>query len=205
VSAVPRKKSPVALRQTVPAYGGTSWDEVEASMLESPSDRFRLERLEQALRDEGRFVDPVLLDPDDLSVIDGMHRVVASLRTGVAIDVSFTSGEECPVTELREVHLRVEVNDALLAAAWAEGDEPIELSAAVNALSSIPHDDGWIGAAVFAALDGRLDATWSPHAGSRMPEDERLTEILVERASAAGLRLTVLSISHHPWWLDDEA
>jgi hypothetical protein len=198
------KMSPSGLRRTIPAYGGTTWEDVDASMSSSPSDQDRIAHLERILREEGAFVDPVVLDPTDRSVLDGMHRVVAALRADVAIDVAFSHGPECPVTELRDVRFRFEIVDESAALAWAEGDEPVALSAAVNALSSIHHDDGWIDAPVFSGRDGEMDATWSPRAGSRMPDDHRLTEVLIARAAEAGLRLTVLEISHDPWWLHDE-
>ncbi len=75
------------LAQVRPAYNGPGWDTVLRAMSDDPDEAERVATL--AIAAGSGFRQPIILDRDDREVVNGMHRVVATIVAGTAhVDVT---------------------------------------------------------------------------------------------------------------------
>ncbi|MET7858208.1 hypothetical protein ABZS81_13490 [Streptomyces sp. NPDC005318] len=69
------------LSTVAPAYGPT-WADVVDMMRTDPDQLETVGELRRQLASDGQFKQPVVIDPDELTVSDGMHRIVATILSG---------------------------------------------------------------------------------------------------------------------------
>lgn len=65
-----------------PAFADT-WADAFATLNDSPSDREVIDALLKALKSHGGFREPIVLDNDEMSICNGMHRIAASVEAGM--------------------------------------------------------------------------------------------------------------------------
>ncbi|MFC3990079.1 hypothetical protein [Actinoplanes siamensis] len=162
-----------------PPAGGDTWERAIPDLLADPDDARVVELLRAELAAYGDFREPIVVEPAERDILDGLHRIVAAVLTEhAALDVADTY-EDLP--ERRRIRVVLAV--------------PGLTSAAVDRLATVlrsfPLAGDWTTCDLLLPGDGQVTGWWTCPAGL----DERLGAELASRATEAGLRLSLLAIS----------
>ncbi|WP_221320484.1 hypothetical protein [Actinoplanes sp. L3-i22] len=162
-----------------PPVGGDTWKRAIPDLLADPDDARIVDLLRAELLEHGDFREPIVVEPAEGDVLNGLHRIVAAvLSEHAALDVADTY-EDLPEKRRIQIGLAARpVTSALV-------------DRLTKVLFSFPFAGGWTNCDLLFPGDDELTGWWNCPAGL----DEALGAELVGRAAAAGIRLTVISIS----------
>jgi hypothetical protein len=177
-----------------PVHGRADWDDAKRAMLDDPDERERVSTL-ASIAPTG-FRQPIIVDTEDGEVRNGMHRVVASVVTGMPhVDVTDR------YSEIARPQLRIEFALGLPPAHRYED----VFDAAVSVLWSFPVGDDWAETDCIYNADPWIGGYWY------WPADraEELVSAMTARAAARGVTLQVHVVEPHEpeddEWDDDDS
>jgi hypothetical protein len=161
-----------------PPVGGDTWKKAIPDLLADADDARIVDLLRAELQEHGDFREPIVVEPAERDVLNGLHRIVAAvLSEHGALDVADTY-EDLPQKRRIQIVLAARPVTAAL------------VDRLTKVLFSFPFGGGWTNCDLLFPGDADLTGWWNCPAGL----DERLGEELIGRAAAAGIRLTVVSI-----------
>ncbi|WP_436534092.1 hypothetical protein [Actinoplanes sp. HUAS TT8] len=160
-----------------PPAGGDTWKRAIPDLLADPDDARIVDLLRAELVAHGDFREPIVVEPQERDVLNGLHRIAAALLSKQeALDVTDTY-DDLPEKRRVAIALAGPVTAALV-------------DRLTKVLFSFPFEGGWTNCDMLFPGDDRVTGWWHCPAGL----DERLGEELVSRAAAAGIRLRVVAI-----------
>lgn len=161
-----------------PPAGGDTWKRAIPDLLADPDDARVVDLLRAELVAHGDFREPIVVEPAEGDVLNGLHRIVAAvLSKHEALDVTDTY-DDLPEKRRIAIGLRVAPVTAAL------------VDRLTKVLFSFPFEGGWTNCDLLFPGDDEVTGWWHCPAGL----DERLGEELVTRAAGAGIGLSVVSI-----------
>ncbi|MFI1991860.1 hypothetical protein [Actinoplanes sp. NPDC020271] len=162
-----------------PPAGGERWKRAIPDLLADPDDARIVDLLRAELVAHGDFREPIVVEPGEGDVLDGLHRIVAAvLSKQEAMDVTDTYDDLPRKRRIAIVLRAIPVTAALV-------------DRLTKVLFSFPFEGGWTNCDLLLPGDDEVTGWWHCPAGL----DERLGEELVARAAASGVGLGVLSIA----------
>nr|WTB35294.1 hypothetical protein OG781_42750 [Streptomyces sp. NBC_00830] len=171
------------LSTVAPAYGPT-WADVVDMMRTDPDQLETVGELRRQLASDGEFRQPVVIDPDELTVSDGMHRIVATILSGtphILITDRYTEAGNAEQLQIDFTATAPNYND------------PIEFATA--ALSSFPLGGIWVNCDSFSSVNGVLRGHWyCPH-----EKADELVAALTQRAADRHAELQMSLVRLHVW------
>jgi hypothetical protein len=162
-----------------PPAGGETWKRAIPDLLADPGDARIVDLLRAELVAHGDFREPIVVEPAEGDVLNGLHRIVAAvLSEQESMDVADTYDDLPEKRRIAIVLRAVPVTGALV-------------DRLAKVLSSFPFEGGWTNCDLLFPGDDEVTGWWHCPAGL----DERLGEELVARAAAAGIGVSVVSIA----------
>jgi hypothetical protein len=162
-----------------PAFGGETWKRAIPGLLADADDARIIELLRAELAVHGDFREPIVVDPGGGDILDGMHRIAAAALS--EHDGLHVTDDYQDLPEKRRVQV---VLDAGVVTAGV-------VDRLTRVLGSFPFAGDWTNCELLLPGDDQVTGWWHCPPGL----DDRLGEELVDRAAAAGVRLSLVSIS----------
>jgi hypothetical protein len=162
-----------------PAFGGETWARAIPDMLSDADDARIVELLRAELTAHGDFREPIVVEPGERDVLDGMHRIVAAALS--EHDALHVTDDYLDLPEKRRVQV-------VLAAAAVTSAVVDRLA---KVLGSFPFAGTWTNCDLMLPGADQVTGWWHCPPGL----DDRLGEELVNRAAEAGFRLSLFSVS----------
>lgn len=185
IVGVPRKTIPIGEFLDVYRPPTTdTWDELFEVLDRDPSEAWIVERLTEQLRRDGNFVNAVVVDPGDLMLCNGCHRVRATVAAGFAtIDIDDSPAGDEPQSRYVDV-IVVPVDGWTFDAAWPEGADTDLFDVTFGTARSFPVGEVWVEADTMSCQGGRCSVLYTLPAGW---DPDLLVEAVNARLAAAGV------------------
>lgn len=168
---------------TRPVYGGDSWEELVAWMLQDRYESRTVAALVEQLEAHGRFRNPVIVE--DGWVANGTHRVVAAIVADAAgLHVAAAPAASSDDAERLEVTFTVTLDEPSV-----ERDELFD--AVFSALRSFPHGDEWIECDGFSARGHVITAVWQ----WPLERAEELCRAIVAQSNRFGMTVDISAVA----------
>ncbi|SNS25446.1 hypothetical protein SAMN06264365_112179 [Actinoplanes regularis] len=162
-----------------PPVGGDTWKEAIPDLLADPDDARIVELLRAELTRHGDFREPIVVEPQDRDILNGLHRIAAAvLHEHDGLDVTDTFDDLPPRRRVVVVLAAGAVNSTVV-------------DRLTKILWSFPFAGGWTNCDLMFPGDAEVTGWWHCPEGL----DAALGDELVVRAADEGIRLRLISVT----------